>query len=155
MNIRNQKKLGEILIAKKMLSQRQLDEALREQARTKEFLGTILIRTHQIDEAQFLTAMSEQFNMPVITLTDKFIDWKLLKHFSPTLIIDYKCFPVAQGDSGLTIAITNPLDAWVLAKAEEESQGARVLFVLVTQKDMDDAIARYKQQARTNLKGLF
>ncbi|MDD5583898.1 MAG: hypothetical protein PHV55_02425 [Candidatus Omnitrophica bacterium] len=151
MNVRSQKKLGEILIEKKLLTHAQLAAALTEQARTKEFLGTVLVRTHQIKERDLLVTLSAQFDMPVIDLKNKYIDWKVVKRFSSTLIIDLKCFPIEENDSGVTLAVINPLDAWVLAKAQEEAKGTAVTFALVGPSDMEDAIQRYKQYLRGSI----
>jgi hypothetical protein len=155
MNVRNQKKLGEILMEKKLLSAAQLDIALAEQARTKEFLGAILIRTHQIEERDLLVTLSEQFNMPVVDLKNKYIDWEVVKRFSPTLVLDLKCFPIEENENGVVmIAISNPLDAWLLAQAEDQARGAPVKFVLTAASDIEDAIVRYKQYLRGNASGL-
>ena len=56
--------LGELLIAKGLLTQSQLDEALAEQKKTRELLGTILIRKKFVKEDDFLTSLSKQFRIP-------------------------------------------------------------------------------------------
>jgi len=139
------KRLGEMLIDKKLLSKEQLDVALEEQKRTKEFLGEILVRKRYIKEMDLLEALSEQFNMPVASLKNRYIDWKLLKQFSPSLIMDYRAFPIEQGEFSITVALTNPLDAWAMKRIEEEAMGLKPKFVLVLRSDMEDAIVRYKE----------
>ena len=152
MNVRSQKKLGEILIEKKLLTAVQLESALAEQARTKEFLGAILLRTHQIKERDLLVTLSEQYNIQVVDLKNKYIDWEVVQRFSPTLVLDLKCFPVEENENGVVmIAISNPLDAWLLAKAEEQARGKPVKFVLAAASDIEDAIVRYKQYLRGNV----
>lgn len=139
------KRLGEILMDKGLITSEQLSEALTEQQRTKEFLGQILIRRNYIKERDLLKALSEQFGIPLGKLKNKYIHWELVKQFSPSLILDYKCFPVEEGEYSITVAILNPLDAWALKKVEEEAKGLRPKFVLVSQDDMNEAMQRYKQ----------
>ena len=47
---RQQKKIGEILMEKGLINQEQLDEALNDQLRSKDYLGAILIRRGIIKE---------------------------------------------------------------------------------------------------------
>jgi type IV pilus assembly protein PilB len=148
---RIQKLLGEIFVEKGIINSEQLKVALEEQRTSKEFLGTILIRKNQIKEEDLLQALSEQFNVPFVRIKDKYIDWDLVKKFSSSLILDYKCFPVEKDDLTVTIAITNPLDMWALQKCEEESRPSRLKLVLATQSDIQEAIERYQQYMRGNI----
>lgn len=153
--IRSQRKLGEILVKKGLISDDKLKEALNEQARTKEFLGAILIKKRQIKEHDLLSVLSEQFGMPVVSLQNKYIDWDVARSFSASLILDYKCMPFQRNDSSVTIAITNPLDAWVLKKAEEEARGLEIKFVLVSQEDINEALSRYQKYMRWGISKWF
>lgn len=152
---RIKKKLSEILIEKGLITPEQLKDALDEQARTKEFLGKILLDRNQLKEPNLLTALSEQFNIPIITLKYRYIDWGLMKSFSASLVLDYKCFPLQKDEWSVTFAITNPLDAWALKKIEEEARGLKVKLVLVSQRDMIEAIQRYRQYLSGNIAKLL
>lgn len=147
---RSQKKLGEILINKGLITGEQLKDALDEQRKTNEFLGKILIRKNQFKEKDLLEALAEQFNIPYVSLKYKYIDWHLAKQFSLGLILDYKCFPIAKDEWSVTVAITNPLDVWALKKAEEGARGLKLKLVLVSEGDMKEAIQRYQQYIRSS-----
>jgi type IV pilus assembly protein PilB len=148
---RRQKRLGEILIGKGLITEEQLKSALEEQARSKEYLGAILVRRKFIKESALLDTFSEQFNLPLVDLKYRYFDWKFVKDFSPSLILDYHCFPIAKDDWTVTIAITNPLDVWALKKAEEESRGLKLRLVLTSEEDMGEAIQRYRQYIQRNI----
>jgi type IV pilus assembly protein PilB len=152
---KKQKRLGEILIDKGLINSEQLKYALEEQKRTKEFLGAILLKNSQIKEKDLLEALSEQFNIPLASLKNKYIDWNLVKRFSSSLILDYKCFPIEEDGRSVTFAINNPLDVWAFKKSEEEARGFLTKYVLVTQEDMQDLIQRYQQYMRSNISRLF
>lgn len=145
---RRGERLGEILVRRGLINNKQLKDTLKEQQRTKEFLGLILIRRDRIKEKDLLEVLSEQFNIPFISIKYKYIDWDFVRKFSPSLILDYKCFPVRKDDWSMTIAITNPLDVWVLKKAEEETRPFKLKLILVSEEDMKGAIRRYKEYMR-------
>lgn len=54
------RRLGEILISSGLISEEQLEAALREQARSKQFLGEILIQQHAISESQLHSILQLQ-----------------------------------------------------------------------------------------------
>jgi type IV pilus assembly protein PilB len=154
---KEQKRLGEILIEKGLINQEQLLHALELQKRNKEFLGKILIESGRIEEKDLLEALSGQFAMPLVSLKDKYIDWDLVKQFSPSLILDYRCFPIARDERSVTVAINNPLDAWPLQKATEEARGLSLSLklVLVCSGDMEEVLRRYQEYMRGNISKLL
>ena len=137
-------------MAKGSITSEQMKTALDEQRKTNEFLGKILLKSNLIKEKDLLEALSEQFNIPYLSLKYKYIDWRLVKQYSLALILDYKCFPIAKDEWSVTIAITNPLDVWALKKAEEEARGLKLKLVLVSEGDMKDVIQRYQQYMRSS-----
>lgn len=143
--------LGEMLIQKGLLNREQLEEALAEQARSKKFLGEILVKEARIKEADLMLCLSEQFAMPFISLADKYIDFNFVKAFSPSLILDYRCFPLERDIWSVTMAITNPLDVWLFKKAQDEVVPLKLKFVLILSSDMDDVIKRYRKYLQGNI----
>ena len=151
---KSEKRLGELLIEKGKITQQQLAAALAEQSRTKEFLGIVLLKNKLITEKDLLMTLSAQFDIPVVSIKNKYIDWNLVKGFGPSLILDYRCFPIHKDSRAVTFAITNPLDVWVLKKAEEEARGLKIKLVLTSQGDMDETVQRYRQyMIKENISG--
>jgi len=155
MDKKQHRRIGEILIYKGLLTPDKLEMALVEQAKTKEFLGEILLRRHFIDEKSLYEALAEQFDILFISLKNKYIDKNLLKEFTSSLILDFKCFPLEKNDWSVTMAITNPLDVQVLKKAEEEARGRGIKFVLVTKEDMQEVMKRYREYVKEDISKLF
>jgi type IV pilus assembly protein PilB len=147
------KRLGEILLERGLISDAQLELALAQQRSSGEFLGAVMVRLLMIREEDLLTALSEQYGMPTVCLRNRYIDWALVNSFSPSLVLDYKCFPIGRDAWSVTMAIINPLDAWAIKQAETEAQGLRVKLVLVSISDMEDAITRYRQHLQRNIPG--
>jgi len=142
-------------VEKGLITEKQLIEALKEQQRTNEFLGSILIRRKLIKERDLFKMLSEQYNMPLVSLKNRYIDWDLVKGFSSALILDHKCFPLQKDEWSVTFAITNPLDVWALKRIEEESQGRGARLVLTTNDDIAAVIRRYQAYRKANIDRLF
>ncbi|MCG8430540.1 MAG: hypothetical protein MJA29_05170 [Candidatus Omnitrophica bacterium] len=149
--MRSEKKLGEILRDKGLISDEELREALRQQRKKREFIGAILVRNNFLSEKELVENLAEQFGLPVVELKDAYIDWNLVSRFSPSLILDAGCFPVREDGSSVTVAVTNPLDAWAIKEAQEQAGGAKVKLVLTPVEDMHDAMTRYKQHVKGNI----
>lgn len=148
-------KLGDLLLAKKLVSKNDLERALDEQKKTGEFLGDLLIRRRFVKEDDLMKALAEQYAMPYLKLKDQYIDWNLATKFSSSLVIDKKCMPLRQDDAGVMIAISNPLDAEAESLAEKEAKNVRVRWVLVSPTDMDKAIKTYRLRMAENIKKML
>jgi type IV pilus assembly protein PilB len=145
-------KLGEILVKKGWVTSGVVDEALAKQKRTREFLGEILLRDKKVSEEQLAMALSEQSGLPFIRLADFSIDWPLTLRFSASLILEKKCFPLRADAGEITFAITNALDAWTLSEIENECRGYRLRLALVTPKDMNELMTRYREYVNIKMR---
>lgn len=143
-------KLGEMLIGKGLISQEQLENALAEQQKNHAFLGEILVKRGYLEDIKLVSVLSEQLSIPVEELADQYINWELLKRFSASLILDYRCFPLRSDGKEVTMAITNPFDLWAMKRAEEEAHPFALKLVLCTKAGMDEAISRYRAYMKTN-----
>src|SRR3989338_6332470 len=138
--------LGELLIQKNLVTKEQLAEALADQKESGDFLGEILVKKLFILEKDLLRMLSEQFGMPFIQLKNQYIDWDTAMLFSSSLIVESKCLPIRRDESGVTMAITNPLDATAISQAENEAKNQKVHLVLVLMSEMQEAIGTYKKR---------
>ena len=150
-----QKLTGAILVQRGLISQEQLAWALGEQEVTKEFLGVILLRKKWVKERDLMLALSEHFNIPLVDLKNEYIDWAVVKHFSPSLIMDHHYFPFKRDERSVTMAVTNPLDAWSLKMAESEAMGLELKLALTSRTDMEDAVKRYHDYIQKNVPKLL
>jgi len=145
------KTLGKILLEKHLISLEQLNEALEEQKKSKEFLGRILLKKGYIKEENLIKALSEQFNMEIVDLKYQYLDNNFLNKFSPTLIFDLRCFPLRQDKETIIFVIANPLDVWAIKKAEEAAGNLKAKFVLASESGIDDALLRYKEYLKNQI----
>jgi type IV pilus assembly protein PilB len=149
------KRIGELLVEKGLITKESLEEALKIQKVSKEFLGAILVKNNLVNEEELLKTLAEKYSLRFIRLKNKYIDWDLVKGFSSSLILDHKCFPVKRDRLSVTIAISNPLDIWAIKKAEEEAKGASLVLVLATEQDIREVTERYLEYMRGKLPQIF
>ncbi|MDD5020464.1 MAG: ATPase, T2SS/T4P/T4SS family, partial [Candidatus Omnitrophica bacterium] len=106
-------KLGELLIKRGVLSEKQLDVALKEHEKTGELLGKALIRLGFITEEQLLVTLAEQLSIQYIpSLKSRKISDAVIKAVPARFVWHYKFMPLSLVENLLTIAVSNPLDVW-------------------------------------------
>ena len=137
------KYLGEMLIDKGLISEDQLQTMIQDQMRNKKFLGQMFVDKGIISERQLFETIAEQFDMEFVLLKNEEIDWDVAIGFSTSMITDHKCLPLRVDGECVRLAITNPLDVWVLDNAEKEAAPRKVKIVLTTISEMDGAIKEY------------
>jgi len=143
--------LGKILVSHGWLTQAALDDALKRQRKTRQFLGKMLLAEKRISEEQLAVALSEQTGVPFKQINDLNIDWNIILRFSAALVLDRGCFPVKIEGRSIVFAITNVLDAWTISMLENESKGYQQKLVLVTETDMKELLARYREYVNMNI----
>ena len=105
------KKMGEILIENKVISQKDLDQALLRQKSVKKPLGQILEDMDVILEEDIAKALSTQFGFPYVKQFSRY-------HFPPEMLdkigaevaLANLVFPLKQEKKTLYLAMSNPLD---------------------------------------------
>jgi type IV pilus assembly protein PilB len=149
------KRLGEILVQKKLITEEQLAECLEEQKFTKDYLGSILLKKRLLKEDELMKALSEQFDMPIVSLKTLYIDWSVCLRFAAIVTTEQKVFPIRADESSLTVAISNPLDVIAVSKIEEQARPKKLKFVLVTHAELMEFIQECKKRAKGSIKNLL
>ncbi len=136
-------KLGELLINKNIISQGQLDVALREHERTGELLGKALVRLGFISEEQLLMTLAEQLSIQFVpSLKSKPVPEEVIKAVPARFVWHYKFMPIALKGNVLSIAISNPLDVWPTEDIKFHL-GFEVEVVLAVEAEIMEAIKKY------------
>ncbi|MDD3815895.1 MAG: hypothetical protein PHZ02_14770 [Desulfocapsaceae bacterium] len=102
--------LGELLIAKQIVSKEQINEALRIQVSGNRRLGSLLIKMGFITEEQLLDILSEQLELPIINVDNEFTPQ--VKGLLPRYLCrKYNVLPLQiRKDNIITLAMADPLD---------------------------------------------
>lgn len=134
--------IGRILVEKKIITQKELDTALREQQKSGGPLGPLLIKLGLVTEEEFLPILSEQLNLPYIRIKDIRISPSVIEKVPAKFACHYKLIPVKAEDEALTIAVTNPLDVHAMDDLRL-LLGADITPVLAGEKDILEGIRKY------------
>ncbi|MFH0926549.1 MAG: ATPase, T2SS/T4P/T4SS family [bacterium] len=104
------KLLGERLIETGLITKEQLELALQEQRRTKEFLGNILKNLGFITEEQLSLELIEGTGVQYTDLFQTIIDPQAIKLVSESFARKYCLIPISLDNNILTIAMGNAFD---------------------------------------------
>lgn len=110
------KKLGEILINKKLLTEDQLKEALAIQAGGPRRLGNVILRRGWLTQDQMVEALSEQLEQPVLAVNVSPAATKILPKF---MCKAFDVVPLSVTDQKVvTLAMVDPLDSVAIDAVE-------------------------------------
>ncbi|MBI2173857.1 MAG: Flp pilus assembly complex ATPase component TadA [Candidatus Omnitrophica bacterium] len=134
--------LGRLLVERGMITMEELEEALTEQRRTGEFLGSILTRLGKLAREQLLPILAEQLEVPFVRLGDMQMMPEALAKVPPKFASHYCLMPISLEEGILRVAIADPFDVQTLDELRLLLD-CQVEPVLASPKDIQDAIQRH------------
>ena len=129
--------IGEILIQKKLIDWKQLEDALSEQRRTREFVGEVLVRKQYIPRFLLFKALAERHAIPFVDLSHIYIDARAIERIPKSIAQKYKLIPIEIQDHTLVVGVCNPLQAL----PEKEIAALAQVMVIKTVLCTPDAVA--------------
>ena len=140
-NYRN-KRLGEILIEKELISPKDLEKAFRIQKKTGQRLGEILVEQGILSEEDLLKALSLKLNIPTAEIDSYAIDPAVVEIISRDIAEKHKIIPLFKVNNTLTLAMADPLDVYVIDYLRHKT-GLNIQTVLASESDIQKAIEKY------------
>jgi type IV pilus assembly protein PilB len=107
-------KLGDLLLKTSVITQDQLDSALKEQRDDGGKLGEVIVRLGFATEEDITETLSQQFGVPSINLTDFEIDPAVIKLVPGDVARKYMILPVNKTGATLTIAMSDPTNVFAM-----------------------------------------
>ncbi len=101
--------LGPILLSQGLLSDDQLEQALREQARAGERLEQTIARLGFASSEQVMRALADELAMPFVRLDETEIDEEAVRAVPPRLVYRLRAIPVRIDAGTLVVATSDPL----------------------------------------------
>ena len=136
-------KLGDIFLQQGAITEKQLNEALKESRRSGELLGTTLIRLQMITERTLLEALSKQFNVSFYSsLRSIIVDLSVIDKVPVKFVWHYKFMPISLKGNILQIALSNPLEVWP-SEDIKLHLGFDTEIILAPYKEIMEAIQKY------------
>ncbi|MEN6359730.1 MAG: GspE/PulE family protein, partial [Smithella sp.] len=108
--MKTKKRLGEMLIDGKLLTEERLQQALIEQKKAGLKLGQYLTRQGIVSEQQIIDMLSRQFNIAKYHPDQYPLDLALIHYIPIDIAQKYQVAPLRKKGRLLTIAIVDPLD---------------------------------------------
>jgi type IV pilus assembly protein PilB len=131
--------LGEMLVARGLVSREQLDHALAEQVASGRRLGTQLVELGAISERDLVTTVAEQMGTSVADLRLSVPHADAVARFPEELARRYEVVPVSVTEAGLEIAVADIMSDELQA-AIETAVGCPVTAVLAPPSEIQRAI---------------
>ncbi|HSU30276.1 MAG TPA: glycosyl transferase family protein [Bryobacteraceae bacterium] len=116
------KKLGDLLLERKLISTDDLESALAWQDKIKRPLGSLLLRMGSMDEKELTEVLSEQLNLPIERLDARDTSREALDALPREMAIRHSVFPVRILENGrLLVAVAHRLKPHHVVELETAS----------------------------------
>ena len=136
-------KLGALLVASGLMTQMQLDGALKRQHSDGGRLGEVLVNEGLATEQDIVTAVAGQMRIGVVDLAQTAPQASAIGLLSRDFIIRHRLIPLSLDENGsLVLAMTNPLDVITVDEVGMRTK-KRIVPVICTESGFDDAISIY------------
>lgn len=136
------KQLGELLLERKIINERQLQKAIMIQKEKGGLLGSILVLLGYATEEQIAQALTTQFGFPYLPLTNYDVDAGVVKLIPENVAMQYNMIAIDKIGNSLTIAMSDPLNIHAIEDVELITN-CKVQIFVSTQTDIKESIKRY------------
>lgn len=142
MKIKERKRLGDLLFEANVISQEQLQKALKTQKESGQKLGDVLVNNNFTTEEDIISAIGFQMGLNRIYLYRVKPDEKLMKIVPESIVRRHEIFPVEIKDNKLVAAMNDPMNI-VGVQELEMAVGMEVEIVITTRREIEAAIHRF------------
>jgi general secretion pathway protein E/type IV pilus assembly protein PilB len=127
--------IGAVLLERGLVTKGQMETAIAEQRASGERLDRVLIRLGVVSRDQVLSAIGDQFHMPIIDLGATVVEPKVLESLPAKLVYKQNCVPISRTDNTLTVATSDPFELSVLDELRLLT-GCSIELVLADEDDL-------------------
>ena len=142
-----QKRLGDVLFEHGVVTEKQINEALRKREKGEK-IGEALIRFGYVTDSQIVDALEKSLGIKRINISLVYIDESVLKLLDENFVTKAKIMPINIHGRRIVIATNDPLDFPTIENVRLRT-GMNVETVLATKNDIETAIARYYGFSKT------
>jgi len=142
LNRLTKKKLGEILLEQGLITEEQIQDALRLQNQQGVLFGEALVDQGIISEEKIVSTLLHQFGLPYLEPSNYEIPQELMEIFDPTMMRRYQFVPVDSIGSVLVVAIAGMLSEDLLGEMESQT-GCTVHLYLTKMSEIHQVLERF------------
>ncbi|MBC8108553.1 MAG: Flp pilus assembly complex ATPase component TadA [Anaerolineae bacterium] len=138
------KPLGQVLLAKGIIQQEQLERALEEQKRSghQKLLGEIFVEMRFCTEDQITEALAHAYGVPYARISPRVADPKVIQILPKEFLEKHQILPLFLVEGMLTVAVPEPANVFLLEEIERLS-GYQVQLVAATTRDIKATLQTY------------
>jgi type IV pilus assembly protein PilB len=135
-----------MLLKGNLITQEQLRTALETQKKSRERIGSILVKAGTIKEPELLSFLGRQFNIPVVDLTKYEINPEVVRLLPEDMVQKNMALPINRVGAKLIVAVADPSNMAIL-DAIGFKTGYAVELVLASEKEITNAINKFFDQS--------
>jgi len=148
------KKLGELLIERKIITPQQLEIALEEQKKKGGYLSQHLIALGFATEQDIALCLSNQYNFAYLPLKNYHIPKEILEIIPLKWIRIYTLLPIDKIDNILSVVMADPLNEGVIQMLEQITH-CHIQVFISTYTEINEAIDFYFKDKLKELKEAY
>lgn len=136
------KKLGDLLVDYGVITEEQLESALKKQKYRGKRLGEILVSEKIVTEDEIVDVLQMQTGIPKAYFDDYFVDKKAVLTIPEGLAQKYNLIPISFNGDKLNVAMSDPMNMFALDDVKIAS-GYEVVPMIATSTEIKKAIETY------------
>jgi len=142
--VENKMQLGQVLLARGIVTAEQIDKALDEQKAKghNKLLGELLVEMDYCTENQIASALAEAYGVPYAQISPKVCDATVLEILPRDFLEERVALPLFRVYDVLTVAVSEPTNVFLIDEIERIS-GCKVQVVCATGKDIKATLQTY------------
>jgi type IV pilus assembly protein PilB len=142
--LENKTQLGQLLLARGVVSQEQIERALLEQREKghRKLLGELLVEMGYCTDNQIAAALAEAYGVPYAQVSPKICDPKAVEILPREFLEAHIVLPLFKVHDVLTVAVSEPTNVFLIDEIERIS-GCRVQVACSTSKDIKATLQTY------------
>lgn len=144
----NNAKLGDLLLYVGKITKEQLNEAISEQKNSDKKIGEILVEKGWVSEKDIIEVLEFQLGIPHVDLDRYLINSEVSRLIPENLARRYDLIAVDKKNDYLIVAMADPLNIFAIDDVRLTT-GFNVQPVISTKKDIERAIDKYYEEERT------
>jgi type IV pilus assembly protein PilB len=142
--VENKMQLGQLLLARGVATEEQIDKALTEQKEKghRKLIGELLIEMGYCTENQIASALAQAYGVPYAQVGPKICDPKAMEILPRDFLEEHIVLPLFKVHNTLTVAVSEPTNVFLIDEIERIS-GCKVQIVCSTSKDIKATLQIY------------
>ncbi|MCK6483874.1 MAG: Flp pilus assembly complex ATPase component TadA [Phycisphaerae bacterium] len=145
---RIRRQLGQILVARGLITAEQLEQALKNQDATgrHQLLGEVLLEAELVTEDQLVEALAEAYDIPYAKLTPKLADAKIVDLLPRDSLEKCGVLPLFRVDGVLTLAMSEPSNVFLIEDVARRTS-CQVVVVAASHSDIQAMLGQHVSAA--------